>query len=200
MSSKSLRRRLHHGDVDGRRKEHFETSGLDSLSEPLLADDDYMDSKKICTLEDLWDDERKKAQFHWTFIFSNLIAQWAQWLATVVLGSGSLLGRLLSLPSAALNVQNNRMLPASLSPLQDERLRNLRQRLEVPFDGSKAEHQDALKQLWKLAYPDRELPPLKSELWKEMGWQGSDPSTDFRCVIKSNALYFKESGWELEYE
>jgi len=35
---------------------------------------------KICTLEDLWDDERKKAQIHWTFLFSNLIAQWAQWL------------------------------------------------------------------------------------------------------------------------
>jgi len=50
--------------------------------------------------------------------------------------------------------------------------------------------QDALKQLWKLAYPDRELPALKSDLWKEMGWQGSDPSTDFRCVIKNNALYF----------
>lgn len=40
--------------------------------------------------------------------------------------------------------------------------------------------QDALKQLWRLAYPNREIPPLKSELWKEMGWQGSDPSTDFR--------------------
>lgn len=27
-----------------------------------------------------------------------------------------------------------------------------------------------------------------------MGWQGSDPSTDFRCVIKSNILYFLEEG------
>lgn len=45
--------------------------------------------------------------------------------------------------------------------------------------------QDALKQLWKLAYPDRELPSLKSELWKEMGWQGSDPSTDFRYLSKA---------------
>lgn len=40
--------------------------------------------------------------------------------------------------------------------------------------------QDALKQLWRLAYPNRELPSLKSELWKDMGWQGPDPSTDFR--------------------
>ena len=42
--------------------------------------------------------------------------------------------------------------------------------------------QDALRELWILAYPGRELPSLKSELWKEMGWQGTDPSTDFRWV------------------
>ena len=59
--------------------------------------------------------------------------------------------------------------------------------------------QDALKQLWKLAYPERELPSLKSELWKDMGWQGSDPSTDFRCVIKSSIWYFKERGCGHEY-
>ncbi|XP_014490990.1 ELMO domain-containing protein A [Vigna radiata var. radiata] len=196
MSSRSLRRRLHHGDVDGKRKEHFDSSGLDSLSEPLLADDDYTENKKICTLEDLWDDERKRAQFHWTFIFSNIIAQWAQWLANVVLGSGSIIGRLLSFPYSALNLPNNRILPPSLSPLQEERVRLLRQRLEVPFDGSKAEHQDALKQLWKLAYPNRELPSLKSELWKEMGWQGSDPSTDFRgggFISLENLIFFAKT-------
>ncbi|KAF7146891.1 hypothetical protein RHSIM_Rhsim03G0044800 [Rhododendron simsii] len=43
---------------------------------------------------------------------------------------------------------------------------------------------DALKQLWRLAYPDRELPPVKSELWKDMGWQGSDPSTDFSLLVE----------------
>ncbi|XP_058079909.1 uncharacterized protein LOC131228095 [Magnolia sinica] len=35
---------------------------------------------------------------------------------------------------------------------------------------------DALRKLWRLAYPDRELPSLKSELWKEMGWQGRPTS------------------------
>lgn len=196
MSSRTLRRRLHHGDVDGKRKEHLETSGLDALSEPLLGGDDYSENKKVCTLEDLWDDERKKAQIHWTFLFSNLIAQWAQWLANIVLGPGSLIGRFLSLPSTALYLQNSRMLPPILSPLQEERLRNLRQRLEVPFDGSKPEHQDALKQLWKLAYPDRELPSLKSDLWKEMGWQGSDPSTDFRgggFISLENLIFFAQN-------
>jgi len=42
--------------------------------------------------------------------------------------------------------------------------------------------QDALKELWRLAYPNQQLPPLKSDLWKEMGWQNSDPSTDFRFL------------------
>ncbi|KAK4282052.1 hypothetical protein QN277_013473 [Acacia crassicarpa] len=192
MSSRTLRRRLHHGDVDGKNREHLETSGTDSLSEPLLGEHDY--SERIPTLEDLWDD-KKKEQLHWTFLFSQLIAQWAQWLANIVIGSGSLMGRLLSLPSIALNRGNNRILPPPLSPLQEERLRNLRQRLEVPFDSSKTEHQDALKQLWALAYPDRELPGLKSELWKEMGWQGVDPSTDFRgggFISLENLIFYAQ--------
>ncbi|XP_026426627.1 ELMO domain-containing protein A-like isoform X2 [Papaver somniferum] len=175
MTSRNLRRRLHHGDVGGKVREHFNTSGMEDLNEPLLGhhDDKHSEGQN---LEDLWDSERRKVQFHWTFVFSQLIAQWAQWLANIVIGSGSLLGRLISFGS---NGQNKNTM-ASLSPLQEERLKYLKQRLEIPFDGACAEHQDALKQLWRLAYPGRELPPLKSELWKEMGWQGSDPSKDFR--------------------
>ncbi|GLT36481.1 hypothetical protein SLA2020_108550 [Shorea laevis] len=55
------------------------------------------------------------------------------------------------------------------------------------------EHQDALKQLWRLAYPNRELPSLTSELWKDMGWQDSDPSTDFRgggFISLENLIFF----------
>ncbi|CAN1765489.1 ELMO domain-containing protein A, partial [Linum perenne] len=77
--------------------------------------------------------------------------------------------------------------------IQEERLSNLQRRLGVPFDGSLLQHQDALKQLWRLAYPDRQLPALKSELWKEMGWQGCDPSTDFRgggYISLENLIYF----------
>jgi ELMO domain-containing protein len=40
--------------------------------------------------------------------------------------------------------------------------------------------QEALKALWKVAFPEEELRGLISEQWKEMGWQGKDPSTDFR--------------------
>ncbi|OVA13759.1 Engulfment/cell motility [Macleaya cordata] len=192
MTSSNLRRRLHHGDVDGKNREHMKIDGLDDLNEPLLGKRDYDDTQSEGqTLEDLWDDERRKVQLHWTFVFSQLIAQWAQWFAHIVIGSGSLLARLVSF--GTFNGQNNRNKIVSLSPLQEERLRYLRQRLEIPFDGTSAEHQDALKQLWRLAYPDRELPPLKSELWKEMGWQGSDPSTDFRgggFISLENLIFF----------
>lgn len=36
MTSRALRRRLHHGDVDERRNAHLETTEFDGLSEPLL--------------------------------------------------------------------------------------------------------------------------------------------------------------------
>ncbi|CAN6301073.1 unnamed protein product [Urochloa humidicola] len=182
MSINNLRRRLHHGDVDGRKNEHVDISNADALNEPLLGS-----SHDNGGSEDLWDDDRKKEQLHWSFLFSNLIAQWAQWLANIIVGSGSIFGRLFPF---SLDNQSN---PVYLSPLQEERLNTLRRRLQIPFDGSRIEHQDALRQLWRLAYPTREIPPLKSELWKEMGWQGTDPSTDFRgggLISLENLIFF----------
>lgn len=192
MSTRTLRRRLHHEDVDGKRQEHFDSSGCDGLSEPLLGTREHDDMQTSgLTLEDIWNAEQRREQFHWTLILSQLIAEWAQWLANIVLGSGSLIGRFV--PFAGLSESNRKLLQPYLSPLQEARLRNLQQRLGVPFDGSLLEHQDALKQLWRLAYPGRELPSLKSELWKEMGWQGADPSTDFRgggFISLENLIYF----------
>lgn len=43
MASRTLRRRLHHGDVDGNGHEHLDASGLDSLNEPLLRNYDHDD-------------------------------------------------------------------------------------------------------------------------------------------------------------
>lgn len=43
MTSRTLRRRLHHGDVDGKRHENLETSELDGLNEPLLGNYEYND-------------------------------------------------------------------------------------------------------------------------------------------------------------
>lgn len=199
MTSRTLRRRLHHRDVDGKKHEHLDSSGQDDLNEPLLGTDNQYDDDKIsegCTLEDIRDDERRKEHLHWTLIFSDLIAQWAQWLSTILLGSGSLIGRLLPFPSATQSGPTKRIIPPLLSPLQEVRLKSLQQRMEVPFDGSSWEHQDALMQLWRLAYPGRQLPPLKSDLWKEMGWQGSDPSTDFRgggYISMENLIFFAKT-------
>ncbi|XP_010653153.1 uncharacterized protein LOC100250039 isoform X3 [Vitis vinifera] len=148
MTSKTLRRRLHHGDVDGKRHEHLETSGLDGLNEPLLGNYEYDDKdSEGPVLKDLWDDERRKEHQHWTILFSHLIAEWAQWLANIVIGSGTLLKRLLPFDSTTQNGQSKKILPPSLSPLQGERLRNMQQRLEVPFDGSCVEHQDTFQRL-----------------------------------------------------
>ncbi|KAL8150816.1 hypothetical protein V2J09_020624 [Rumex salicifolius] len=192
-SSASLRRRLHHGDVDGKRREHYDASGFDDLNEPLLGDDDKSPEGKLFPLGDLlWDDERRRVQLHWTILFSHIIAEWAQWLAKLVAGSGSMIGRIFSSSSTNQNGVKMLSLP-SLSPMQEERLKKLQSRLQVSFDGTLLEHQEALKQLWRLAYPNREIPPLKSELWKEMGWQGTDPSTDFRgggFISLENLIYF----------
>ncbi|KAK2993237.1 hypothetical protein RJ640_015716 [Escallonia rubra] len=48
--------------------------------------------------------------------------------------------------------------------------------IDYPFSS----FQQALKALWIAAYPDITLKGLISEQWKDMGWQGPNPSTDFR--------------------
>lgn len=198
MTSRTLRRRLHHGDIDGGRHDRYEASGLDSLNEPLLADRDY-DYNKLAeeqALVDILDEQRRKEQLHWTLVFSNVLAQWAHWLANIVLGSGSLLARIVPFVSGIQNGANRLLPPVVLSPLQESRLKYLKQRLSVPFDGNFSGHQDALRQLWRLAYPDRQLPALKSEAWKDMGWQGSDPSTDFRgggFISLENLIFFAKT-------
>lgn len=196
MATRAIRRRPRHADVHGRNNEDIDNPGFDTLNEPLLGNYSYAQSRSEApgrrSEQDIWDD-KKKESLHWTFVFTNVIAQWAQWLANIVFSTGSMLGRLLPLPSITNNGSPNGNHQVCLSPLQEERLRNLKWRLGVPFDGSRMEHQDALRQLWKLAYPQREIPPLKSELWKEMGWQGPDPSTDFRgggFVSLENLIFF----------
>ncbi|KAL8460124.1 hypothetical protein ACS0TY_031874 [Phlomoides rotata] len=200
MSSRTLRRRLHHGDVDGGRYDRYETSRIDALNEPLLGDRDHDYNKHSesegQSLLDILDEQRSKERLHWTLLFTNVIAQWAQWLANIVLGSGSVLARIVPFISGSQNGANGSLPPVLLSPLQDARLKYLKQRLSVPFDGTSSEHQDALIQLWRLSYPDRPLPSLKSEVWKDMGWQGSDPSTDFRgggFISLENLIFFAKT-------
>ncbi|CAJ2668054.1 ELMO domain-containing protein A [Trifolium pratense] len=84
----------------------------------------------------------------------------------------------------------------TLTPLQEERLRRLKRRMKVYFDASKLDHQDALRALWSASFPGEELKGLISDQWKEMGWQGRDPSTDFRgagFISLENLLFFAKT-------
>ncbi|XP_056165122.1 uncharacterized protein LOC115672093 isoform X1 [Syzygium oleosum] len=83
-----------------------------------------------------------------------------------------------------------------LTPIQEERLKRLKCRMKVFFDASRPDHQEALKALWSATYPDEELQGLISDQWKKMGWQGKDPSTDFRgagFISLENLLFFAKT-------
>ncbi|XP_048318095.1 uncharacterized protein LOC107433989 isoform X4 [Ziziphus jujuba] len=78
----------------------------------------------------------------------------------------------------------------------EERLKRLKHRMKVYFDASRPDHQEALRALWYATYPNRELHGLISDQWKEMGWQGRDPSTDFRgagFISLENLLFFAKT-------
>lgn len=84
----------------------------------------------------------------------------------------------------------------NLTPLQEQRLQRLKHRMKVNFDASRRDHQEALRALWSATYPDQELHGLISEQWKTMGWQGRDPSTDFRgagFISLENLLFFAKT-------
>ncbi|XP_078433132.1 ELMO/CED-12 family protein [Wolffia australiana] len=67
-----------------------------------------------------------------------------------------------------------------LTALQEQRLKKLKDRLQTSFDETRPDHQDALKALWKATFPGAVPSGLVSDKWKEMGWQGPNPATDFR--------------------
>ncbi|XP_024027601.1 ELMO domain-containing protein C isoform X1 [Morus notabilis] len=84
----------------------------------------------------------------------------------------------------------------NLTPQQEERLKRLKHRMKVYFDASRPDHQEALRALWSATYPNQELHGLISDQWKEMGWQGRDPSTDFRgagFISLENLLFFAKT-------
>jgi hypothetical protein len=55
--------------------------------------------------------------------------------------------------------------------VQAERLEELQERLSVPYDSDNRQHQQQLQELWALAFPELPFSTLKSNQWKEMGWQ-----------------------------
>ncbi|KAI5073463.1 hypothetical protein GOP47_0011476 [Adiantum capillus-veneris] len=54
---------------------------------------------------------------------------------------------------------------------------------------------EVLKDLWSAAFPNSHLNGFVSSQWKDMGWQGADPSTDFRgggFMSLDNLLFFSK--------
>lgn len=100
----------------------------------------------------------------WQRVFGNLLAYAAALLPPLAGG----LRRQDSEPAMAMSL------------LQLERLQQLRERVAEKFDITSNSHQDALRRLWSLAFPGMPCTALKTPQWKEMGWQGEDPATDFR--------------------
>mmetsp|Transcript_18983 Transcript_18983/g.53175 ORF Transcript_18983/g.53175 Transcript_18983/m.53175 type:complete len:290 (-) Transcript_18983:252-1121(-) len=81
--------------------------------------------------------------------------------------------------------------------IQAQQVQDLRNAAGERYDETILEHRDSLKQLWEHAFPTTPFPPdIKSPLWKEMGWQGEDPGTDFRgsgMLGLQNLLYMAEN-------
>ncbi|XP_065632999.1 uncharacterized protein LOC112018015 isoform X1 [Quercus suber] len=115
--------------------------------------------------------------------------------AEVVAGSAAWLGRGLSCVCAQRR-ENDARPSFDLTPAQEECLQKLQSRIDVAYDSSIPEHQEALRALWNASFPEEELRGLISEQWKDMGWQGKDPSTDFRgggFISLENLLFFAKN-------
>ncbi|KAI6209727.1 OTU-like cysteine protease family protein [Aphelenchoides besseyi] len=54
------------------------------------------------------------------------------------------------------------------------------QKRSTAYDNKNEEHEKMLQMLWSLLKPNEQLTARKTNQWQEIGFQGDDPSTDFR--------------------
>ncbi|XP_031498921.1 uncharacterized protein LOC116263338 isoform X2 [Nymphaea colorata] len=140
-----------------------------------------------------WKRRGRCEELAWAHNFSHVISQSAQCVANAMVGPRSWITGLFYRSGNKRHGSSGKNIDFTLTPLQEERLQKLQQRLEVPYDETCRDHQEALKALWDAAFPDTDLSGLISEQWKEMGWQGPNPATDFRgCGFTAleNLLFF----------
>ncbi|XP_054813616.1 uncharacterized protein LOC129314262 isoform X3 [Prosopis cineraria] len=146
---------------------------------------------KVDEDEPYWRQRKEDEELEWSHNSTHLISHLAQCLiANAMVGSRSWIGGFFHRSSAK---RNHKFVDHPLSPLQEQRLQRLQERLQVPFDETRPDHQEALRALWQCAFPDVALKGLISDQWKDMGWQGPNPSTDFRgCgfISLENLLFF----------
>ncbi|CAI9275551.1 unnamed protein product [Lactuca saligna] len=116
----------------------------------------------------------------------------AQCITTAMVGPRQWIGGIFGMKHSA----SNKYVDFKYTNVQEARYQKLRERTNVPFDETRIEHQKALVELWNLAYPNVTLTGLISDQWKEMGWQGANPSTDFRLLLKQPG---KRAEWEYPF-
>ncbi|KAL0301497.1 UNVERIFIED_CONTAM: ELMO domain-containing protein A [Sesamum radiatum] len=136
-----------------------------------------------------WDGKKREEESASSHNSAHVITQLAQCFTNAMVGPRAWIGGFFSRSSNRKFGSDN----YTLTPIQEERLQRLQERLGVPFDETRTDHQEALRDLWDAAFPNVKLKGLISEQWKDMGWQGANPSTDFRgCgfVSLENLLYF----------
>ncbi|XP_030546244.1 ELMO domain-containing protein B isoform X1 [Rhodamnia argentea] len=134
-----------------------------------------------------WRQKRDNEELEWSHY---AISQLAQCFTNAMVGPRSWIGGLFN---RSTNRRSDKYVDYPFNPLQVQRLQRLQERLQVPFDETRPDHQESLRSLWYAAFPNVVLTALISEQWKDMGWQGHNPSTDFRgCgfVSLENLLYF----------
>ncbi|XP_019194476.1 PREDICTED: ELMO domain-containing protein A isoform X2 [Ipomoea nil] len=139
-----------------------------------------------------WDRRKEDAESAWSDNSAHVISQLAQCFTNAMVGPRAWIGGILS-RSGIKRFGSDKFFDYILTPDEEESLQKLQERLGVAFDESQPDHQEALLALWNLSFPDVELNGLVSEQWKDMGWQGSNPATDFRgCGFLSleNLLFF----------
>ena len=132
------------------------------------------------------------------------------------------LSKFLSSKFNDVNEENDGKLETKLSESGLETMVYIRSRLDVKYDETQREHVDMLKILWRscfdedgvefplpskssssLAASERQQQPRlghASEKWKDMGWQGTHPSTDLRgCGVFAleNLVYFSQTRKDL---
>ncbi|XP_076934994.1 uncharacterized protein LOC143601474 isoform X2 [Bidens hawaiensis] len=143
--------------------------------------------------------------YPWTHNKSNILAwlhksltrksELAQCIATVMVGPRTWIGAIFN-RAGPKSSGSNKYSDFNFTPVQEARYQRFRERTNVPYDGTRIEHQKALLELWNLAYPNVTLEGLISDQWKEMGWQGVNPSTDFRgggFLSLENLLFFAKT-------
>ncbi|CAO2814354.1 unnamed protein product [Amaranthus hypochondriacus] len=140
---------------------------------------------------------RKKRRRDWELVHIStcLISQFSQCFTNAMVGSRTWFGGILH-RTGLRRFSSEKFFDYELNPIQEQRLQRLRERCHLSFDETRPDHQESLIALWYAAFPNVHLRGMVSEQWKDMGWQGSNPSTDFRgCgfISLENLLFFAQT-------